>query len=105
MWAVESMLAHGLQRIIFEIEEATLVGATTRPEAWPSFGFESNLVMNSIQRFVEWNLEFVLRCANRGASFIAQSVTREHRSQSYVAVGSPFWLLDMFDSERRLSYV
>lgn len=38
--------------------------------------------------------------ANRGASFIAKSVTSECRLQSYVALSHPAWLNGLFADER-----
>ena len=45
------------------------------------------------------------RAYNRGALLIAKSVTKGGQLQSYVAAGSPIWLLNYFDNEEVQSYV
>lgn len=105
MWAIESILDHGFSRVIFELEDASLVGATTRPDAWPSLGFESNLVLDTIHRFSAWKIEMVQRSANSGAFFIAQSVTCDRQTQSYVAMGFPEWLREVFQTDEICSSV
>lgn len=36
---------------------------------------------------------------NKGAQLIATSAVRDTRWRSYVAVGFPFWMKDLFESE------
>lgn len=99
-WSMESIHSHRFKRVIFEFEDSVLVSATTRPIAWPSFGFQSNAILDSLRHFLEWKVLNVSRQANRGAFLIAQSVTRDLRTQSYVALGAPIWLKDLFVSEK-----
>jgi len=47
-------------------------------------------------------VELEFSAANRGANLIAQSVTEASRSQSYVAVGHPYWMNGVFVEERGL---
>ncbi|KAF3512404.1 hypothetical protein F2Q69_00001223 [Brassica cretica] len=49
----------------------------------------------------EVQLLVITRGANRGASFIAQSVIRQNRQHSYVAAGPPQWLFKVFVNESR----
>lgn len=46
-------------------------------------------------------LKALSRVTNRGSAFglIARSITKELRTQSYVAIGNPSWLKHIFDSE------
>ncbi|CAN7100846.1 unnamed protein product [Brassica rapa subsp. narinosa] len=99
IWAAESMVSHGLQNVIFEIEASELVGAITRPRAWPAFrayGLELRDVLSNV---TDWKVNLVTREANRSAFLIARSVTKELRFQSYVAQGSPRWLQGLLAEE------
>ncbi|KAL0668951.1 hypothetical protein Bca4012_031655 [Brassica carinata] len=77
LWAIESMQSHHVTKVIFEVDFADLVGAVTKPKAWPAFRYQ----------------------ANRCAQAIAKSVTREKRFQSYVAMGNPQWLKELFEAD------
>ncbi|AAG03119.1 F5A9.24 [Arabidopsis thaliana] len=86
LWAMESMASHKIDNIIFAFQDKSLIGAVLRPRAWPSFKAQS--------------VELEFSAANRGANLIAQSVTEASRSQSYVAVGHPYWMNGVFVEER-----
>ncbi|XP_010489824.1 PREDICTED: uncharacterized protein LOC104767503 [Camelina sativa] len=104
-WAMESMLSHRFINVIFAIQDKTLVGAVNRPKAWPSFRFQSMELRRILGRISGWCLEHELEQANRGAGLIAQSITRDLRMQSYVAVSYPQWLSLVFEEETSLSFV
>lgn len=95
-WAMDSIHSHRFNRVIFVVEDVVLVGATTRPKVWPSFGYQTSIILESLVNFLDWKLENVSRCANKRAFFIAQTVTKDDRSQSYVALGFSEWLVDVF---------
>uniref|UniRef100_A0A1J3J7Y2 Putative mitochondrial protein n=1 Tax=Noccaea caerulescens TaxID=107243 RepID=A0A1J3J7Y2_NOCCA len=104
-WAAESMISHGVRRVVFASEDSDLVGALNRPIAWPSFRLETSDLYHVLTNFRSWSIEQEVRCTNRGAFLIAQSVIKENRLQSYVARGHPFWLRLIFDIERVLPSV
>lgn len=81
LWAVESMSSLRLNKIIFAGQFEKEFGALAG--------------LNEVQLLV------ITRGANRGASFIAQSVIRENRQHSYVAAGPPQWLFEVFVNESR----
>ncbi|CAN6825537.1 unnamed protein product [Brassica oleracea] len=39
LWAIESMQSHHVTKVIFEVYFADLVGAVTKPKAWPAFRY------------------------------------------------------------------
>ncbi|KAG2270160.1 hypothetical protein Bca52824_064715 [Brassica carinata] len=85
VWAIEIMASHKINKVVLEVEAPELVGLTMRPRAWPAFrGFGAE-ILGVIQRLGEWELQSISREANKCAFLIARSVTKEHRSQSYVA--------------------
>lgn len=98
-WAIDCMVAHGLNRVCFTTEYSELVGAAERPQAWPSFSHQAEELKLILEGISDWT--FVLKSieTNRGAFLIAQSVTNDFRTQSYVSVGYPFWLQALFENE------
>lgn len=105
LWAMESMASHKVDKVIFAFQDKALVGAVMRPRAWPSFRAQSVALKSSLNQFMEWKVEVELAAANRGANLIARSVTRDLRSQSYVATGHPIWLARIFREEIGFSAV
>lgn len=92
LWAIDSMSSLKFSNVIFGTEAKDLIGAVTRPKAWPSFAFqvlEINLALSSIP---SWKLQSELRKTNLGASHIAESASYGARLHSYVARGYLFWL-------------
>lgn len=105
LWAIESMSSHRKNKIIFAVEDSTTVEMITRPRAWPSFKYHIHELMIGLARIEWWRIVVEERPTNRGAFLIAQSVTKELRTQSYVATGPPRWLWTLLDSERVLPSV
>lgn len=101
LWAIESMRSQRLTRVTFAGDFSELFGAAMRPEAWPSFLFQSGCIGRELEGIEEWKLEVVTREANRGAYFIAQIVTKLGLVNSYVARGHPDWLFELFVNESR----
>lgn len=98
MWAMESMAFHGVENVIFAFEFSELVGAVTRPKAWPSFAYQSEKLLKILERFQNWKLMVELREPNRRTFLIGQSVTKDLWFHSYVAVRFPEWIHDLFVS-------
>ncbi|XP_056847395.1 uncharacterized protein LOC108815665 [Raphanus sativus] len=101
MWDMESMRTQRQTKVIFAGECGDLFGATSRPEAWTSFQFQSTAMLNELKGIAEWKLMVVSRETNRGAFFIAQSVTNLGLVNSYIARGHPEWLFELFVNESR----
>lgn len=89
LWAMESMISLRLNKIVFAGQFKEEFGATLSPSEWPSFAFQSDEIRRALQAMNDAQLLVVSPKSNRGASFIAQSVTREERHHSYVAAGPP----------------
>lgn len=102
-WTIESMKSLRVDKIIFASEDFDLIGAVLRPHAWPSFKYQSLLLIDELGIFLEWKLCGELRNTNLGAHLIAKSVTVEDRRQSYVATGFPFWLKMLFENESSIA--
>lgn len=101
-WAIESMADHKMNKVIFALNAANLVKAMNRPIAWPSFSYQVSELSVFLRRIQEWKVVVEIPSINRGVTLIAQSVTRDNRIQSYVALGHPRWLHNLFISENFL---
>ncbi|KAL1204623.1 hypothetical protein V5N11_033259 [Cardamine amara subsp. amara] len=82
-----------------------MVGAVNRPKAWPSFSFQSNEILCSLEKMNAWKFTQEPHNANRGVTLIAQSASNHPRLQSYVATGGPLWLEELFENERSAALV
>jgi len=100
VWAIESMAFHKINKVFFEVEAPDLVGAITRPRAWPAFRGYGAEILEVLQRLGEWELQSISREENKCAFLMARSVTKEQRLQSYVAQGEPEWLRRVLDEDR-----
>ena len=100
IWAIESMASHRLNKVIFETEDADLVGAVKRPRAWPFYRAYAMEIKTALSNMHEWELEVVSRKSNMITFLIARSVTMDMRLQSYVARGEVAWLRGLFAEER-----
>lgn len=78
-----------MSHIIIAGELCEMFGAVERPQAWPSFLHFAGEIGISMARIVGCKLQVVSREANRGASFIAESVTKQGMVRSYVQTGYP----------------
>ncbi|CAN6990201.1 unnamed protein product, partial [Brassica rapa subsp. trilocularis] len=101
MWATESMRSHHVKKVIFEVESADLFGAVTKPKAWPAYRYQGTELRKALVGVQGWDFSVVSAKSNRCAHAIAQSVTKEKRHQSYVAMGNPQWLRDLFEADRQ----
>lgn len=100
-WAMESMTSLHLNRIIFAGDFKELFLAMKKPHLWPVIRFQTDELSRLLALIEESQLLWVSPGENRGAAFIAQSVTRQRRFQSYVANGHPEWLFEFFVNESR----
>ena len=60
-------------------------------------------ILFTMRKIEWWRVVKEVKIRNRGAFRIAQSVTKGRRTQSYVAVGYPFSLQEVFENEKRLA--
>ncbi|KAG2331183.1 hypothetical protein Bca52824_002363 [Brassica carinata] len=77
--------------VIFAFDDDMIVGAITRPKAWPYVKAVGADILFRVRK-IKWHF----------AILISQSVTVDGRTQSYVAAGYSFWLQDVFENEKRL---
>lgn len=71
-----------------------MLGAVERPQAWPSFLHQVREIELGKDRIEGSRLLVVASQANRGATFIAQSVTKQGLMRSYVQNGNSPWLFE-----------
>ncbi|KAL1224563.1 hypothetical protein V5N11_000894 [Cardamine amara subsp. amara] len=84
LWAVNCMNAHHMNQVNFAVEASEMVGAVNRPKAWPSFSFQSNEILCSLEKMNAWKFTQEPHNANRGATLIAQSASNHPDS-------NPMW--------------
>ncbi|CDY13031.1 BnaC07g03300D [Brassica napus] len=105
IWSLESFHFHHLNRIIIAIDDLTLSNVVLRPRAWPNFKYQHAEIMKRLEKIEWWRILREDRSTNRGSFIIAQSVLKGGYKQSYVAMGAPFWLRELFENEEKLSSV
>ncbi|KAF8100389.1 hypothetical protein N665_0225s0007 [Sinapis alba] len=105
IWATESMVYHRLNKVLFAMEDTTLIGLITRPAAWPSFRYQSKELLCRLAKMEWWRIVLEDKIANIWAFLISQSVTKYRNIQSYVAYGAPEWLRQLFENEKSLPCV
>lgn len=77
VWAIESMISHKMQRVVFALESSFLVGVVNRPKAWPSFSFQASELSLLLSSVLDWKVVLENSRSNRGANLIAKSVTTD----------------------------
>lgn len=101
LWAIESMTSMHLSKIVFAGDFRELFLAVKKPFEWPALSHHGQEIKIRLGGLKDFQLRYVTTEENRGATFIAQSVTRQGRFQSYVANGPPSWLFEFFVNESR----
>lgn len=91
-WAIDGARDLRFDRVVFESSSYLAGEAILRPEEFPSYQDLLTNIRCKLEGFRLWNISFSPLSGNRVAHEIALSVTRDHRYQSYVAHGGPFWL-------------
>ena len=102
LWTLDSLCSHRLNRVMIAIDDDTLTKVILRPKAWPSFRAQYMEIERRLRRMEWWRMVKEERSTNRGAFLIAQSAARGGFIQSYVAIGGPFWLSQLFENEEVL---
>lgn len=98
---MESMASLRLNKIVFAGQFEKEFGTVLRSSAWPSFSFQGIEIGRSLKSVKEAQLLIVSQEANRGVSFIAQSVNIYWLHNSYVAKGHPAWIFEFFVNKSR----
>lgn len=101
LWAIESMSSLHYNQVIFAGDFRDLFLAFKKPLQWPALRYQVDELGLLLSLISDFKLLVVSKEENRGATIIAQSVTREGRLQSYVASGHPSWLFEFFVNESR----
>lgn len=82
--------------MIFASEDEDLLGAIIRPMDWPSFIPDVLQIHLELRAINNWRVQVEEASMNKGATYIAFSAVRDDRRHSYVAVGYPIWLKELF---------
>ncbi|KAL0741749.1 hypothetical protein Bca4012_083262 [Brassica carinata] len=98
-WIPHNLQINRRNRVIFALNDPCLIEVITRPRRWPSLKPQGLQLMERLQGLEWWRFQKEERVTNRGADLIARSVTKDMRTRSYVASGSPSWLNHIFNSE------
>lgn len=98
-WAVENMTSMHYNKIIFAGDFKEFFLALKKPHEWPAMRYQGDELQRLLRLMEEYQLKCVKPKENRGTAFIAQSVTRQGRTRSYVANGNPEWLFEFFVNE------
>ncbi|KAF8092103.1 hypothetical protein N665_0424s0035 [Sinapis alba] len=93
-WAVESAHSLNLKNVIFESHYLLVKEALLSPPQYPMLGGLISDIFRYLPALGQWSMEYVLTLRNLVAKAIADSVTQEHRFQSYVARGGPRWVTE-----------
>ncbi|KAF3489971.1 hypothetical protein F2Q69_00054834 [Brassica cretica] len=88
LWTVEDMVNLRVDKVIFESSSIYLKEAFLQNSIADASPIVS-LITQRLHGFSEWCTELVFEESNMVAVFIAESVTRDQRSQSYVGTGGP----------------
>ncbi|CAN7014873.1 unnamed protein product [Brassica rapa subsp. trilocularis] len=101
LWTLEDMANLRVDKVIFEssspyLREAFLINPA------PGLNPLINMIMQRFHGFSEWDTDLVLFESNKVAAFIANSVTRDQRLQSYIGSGGPSWLQTLISQESGL---
>ncbi|CAN7011472.1 unnamed protein product, partial [Brassica rapa subsp. trilocularis] len=88
-----------LKDIVFEFSSQEAANALNNPVEFPSYYYMCYDVFKNIYSVPKSSLSLVSDTCNQAAAAIADSVTRDHRVQSYVAAGGPRWLSDLLIRE------
>lgn len=95
-WAFVCLSTLHFNAIIFAGEDHDLIGAISKPSAWPSLKFYSCNALSMLNDFQDWKVQLQSHHQFKGAKLIADSVLSGDRFQSYISVGFPSWLAHLF---------
>ncbi|KAL0787084.1 hypothetical protein Bca101_003330 [Brassica carinata] len=98
LWTLEDMANLRIEKVIFESSSPYLREAF-RLNSSPGTNLMVFRITQLFHGFSEWCTELVLDESNKVASFIANSVTRDQRLQSYIGSGGPSWLQTLISQE------
>ncbi|CAN6989146.1 unnamed protein product, partial [Brassica rapa subsp. trilocularis] len=100
-WAAEDLLSLHWNRVIIEISSSRALETLQNLLSCPHLSSTIAHVSNLLNQFNHCSVVVVEAGANRVASEIAVSVTRDGRYKSYVARGGPSWLTRIIQEEAR----
>ncbi|KAF3534342.1 hypothetical protein DY000_02038285 [Brassica cretica] len=91
-WAIDCLSDLRCDRVVIESSSYLAGEAILRPGKFLGYQDLLGYICFKLTNFSLWNISYVHLEGNRCPHEIALSVTRDHRYQSYIARGGPFWL-------------
>ncbi|KAG2304403.1 hypothetical protein Bca52824_033054 [Brassica carinata] len=101
LWAVEGMRSTRQKNITFEANFELAREVFLYPDSFLWLGNLSSTILALLGDLESWRFAHVNMSRNIPATRIADSVTRDNRTQSYVARGGPQWLSQTLNDEKR----
>lgn len=103
VWAINSLSSLHYNGIIFGSSSYDLTSALASSDDWPLLQMFTSDIKIGLLKIPKWRVLYEDISSNIGAFQIAHSVIADNRFQSYIARGSPSWLLSLFQSQAGLS--
>lgn len=101
-WATAAVIDLKHKNVVFEVSSPEAATALASPLEFPTSYSLSYAVLTNIHSVSKSELQLAHDSCNMAASAIADSVTRDQRSQSYIATGGPRWLSQLLAKEAAL---
>lgn len=98
-WAIDSVSFLRHDAVIFESSSRELREAFLDRDRFPEVSSMVEAVLQRLEHFRIWSIDYTSLSRNQPASLIARSVTEGKRYQSYTAKNGPFWLQRELDRD------
>ena len=98
-WAMEALHDIHVKRVIFELSSDALMEAVFSPTSPSPLSYGISRILRSLHLFDHCQVVSSHRETNSIALQVAESITRDQRLQSYMAMGGPSWLSSSVTTE------
>lgn len=99
LWTLQSLRDLRFQNVIISSDCQAAIAALYNPWSWPRYGALLMAIIRTARSFFRVSFELVSCHSNTIARDIAESVVRDERYHSYVALDGPAWLRNRLLSE------
>ncbi|KAF3587854.1 hypothetical protein F2Q69_00027460 [Brassica cretica] len=105
LWSIRALIDLRIKSVVIESSLIQVREALLKPHEHLEWRHLIDTITGLLNEFDGVSLEHVVAGRNKIASSIAQSVTSDHRYQSYVATGDHTWLSSLLRKEELSSLV